>query len=200
MVIVHEWTDPALVAELGRIRLKAAASRSLSHDTHHRAVSAERDIARLDLSGYDFVLAFGEALRERYLQAGWGRHVHTWHEAADTSLFHPMPDVEKRGELIWIGNWGDDERSSEIMSFLVEPAKKLKLRTTVRGVRYPETALRALRSAKIDLWRLARQCRCSAGFRPSIGSPCTFRAGLMSRPCRAYRRSASSRRLPAAFR
>ncbi|ASP67750.1 CgeB family protein [Sinorhizobium meliloti] len=150
MVIVHEWTDPALVAELGRIRLKGGHFTLAFHDTHHRAVSAERDIARLDLSGYDFVLAFGEALRERYLQAGWGRHVHTWHEAADTSLFHPMPEVEKRGELIWIGNWGDDERSSEIMSFLVEPAKKLKLRTTVRGVRYPKAALRALRSAKID--------------------------------------------------
>jgi len=61
-----------------------------------------------------------------------------------------MPEVEKRGELIWIGNWGDDERSSEIMSFLVEPAKKLKLRATARGVRYPDTALRALRAAEID--------------------------------------------------
>ncbi|PLU51410.1 CgeB family protein [Sinorhizobium medicae] len=150
IVIVHEWTDPALIAELGRLRLNGGRFTLAFHDTHHRAVSAKRDIARLDLSGYDFVLAFGEALRERYLQAGWGRHVHTWHEAADTSLFRPMPEVEKRGELIWIGNWGDDERSSEIMSFLVEPAKKLKLRATVRGVRYPETALRALRAAEID--------------------------------------------------
>ena len=43
----------------------------------------------------------------------------------------------------------DDERSAEIMSFLVEPARRLKLRTTVRGVRYPGPALEALHAAGI---------------------------------------------------
>ena len=149
LVVVHEWTDPRLVARLGRIRRNGGRFTLVFHDTHHRAVSAKRDIARLDLSGYDFVLAFGEALRERYLRAGWGKDVFTWHEAADISLFHPMPEVEKTGDLVWIGNWGDDERSAEILSFLVEPARKLKLKTAVRGVRYPKTALDALRAAKI---------------------------------------------------
>ncbi|MQW88295.1 CgeB family protein [Sinorhizobium saheli] len=149
LVVVHEWTDPALVARIGRIRRKGGRFTLAFHDTHHRAVTASNDIARLDLSGYDFVLAFCEALRERYLKAGWGRNVVTWHEAADTSLFRPMPEVAKTGDLVWIGNWGDDERSAEIMSFLVEPARRLKLRTTVRGVRYPGPALEALHAAGI---------------------------------------------------
>ncbi|MCZ4091317.1 CgeB family protein [Sinorhizobium psoraleae] len=149
VVVVHEWTEPALVAELGRIRRAGGSFTLAFHDTHHRAVTAKSDIARLDLSGYDFVLTFGEALRERYLGAGWGRHVFTWHEAADTSLFHPMADVEKRGDLVWIGNWGDDERSAEITSFLVEPARQLRLTATVRGVRYPDAALRALRASRV---------------------------------------------------
>lgn len=149
VVVVHEWTDPKVVARLGRIRRNGGRFVLVFHDTHHRAVTAKSDIARLDLSDYDLVLAFGEALRERYRRAGWGKHVFTWHEAADTSLFRPLPDVEKQGDLIWVGNWGDDERSAEIVSFLVEPVRRLGLKASVRGVRYPAAALKKLREAEI---------------------------------------------------
>ncbi|TCU09677.1 CgeB family protein [Rhizobium sullae] len=149
VVIVHEWTDPALVARLGRARRNGGKFTLVFHDTHHRAVSAQGDIAALDLEDYDVVLAFGETLRQRYLRSGWGRNVFTWHEAADEALFYPMPEVEKTGDLIWIGNWGDDERSAEIAAFLVEPVRSIRLKTTVRGVRYPDHALRALDGAGI---------------------------------------------------
>ncbi|HEX2146076.1 MAG TPA: glycosyltransferase, partial [Pseudorhizobium sp.] len=78
VVIVHEWTEPELVEQIGQIRRNGGTFTLLFHDTHHRAVSAEEDIAGLDLSDYDGVLAFGETLRERYLKAGWGRNVFTW--------------------------------------------------------------------------------------------------------------------------
>ncbi|WP_337268236.1 CgeB family protein [Oryzifoliimicrobium ureilyticus] len=149
VVIVHEWTDPLLVKRIGAARRNGGKFTLLFHDTHHRAVSAEDDIAGLILADYDGVLAFGETLRQRYLRAGWGRHVYTWHEAADDSLFQPMPDVEKTGDLIWIGNWGDDERSAEIMEFLVDPVEKLGLKALVRGVRYPDAALARLGTAGI---------------------------------------------------
>ncbi|MBA4785644.1 MAG: glycosyltransferase [Rhizobiales bacterium] len=149
VVIVHEWTEPKLVEQIGRIRRGGANFTLLFHDTHHRAVSAQDDIAGLELADYDGVLAFGETLRERYLKAGWGRNVFTWHEAADMTLFKPMPEVEKTGDLIWIGNWGDDERTAEIAEFLVRPAKELALNATVRGVRYPDAALAALQDAGI---------------------------------------------------
>lgn len=150
VVVVHEWTEPALVAEIGRIRASGATFTLLFHDTHHRAVSSEGDIAGLKLDHYDGILAFGETLRQRYLDAGWGRTVFTWHEAADDSLFKPMPEVEKTGDLIWVGNWGDDERSAEILQFLVEPAKALSLKALVHGVRYPDHALQALKDAGIS--------------------------------------------------
>ncbi|OWV92804.1 glycosyltransferase [Rhizobium sp. R72] len=150
VVIVHEWTDPALIARLGKARRQGGKFTLVFHDTHHRAVSAQEDIARLDLEDYDLVLAFGETLRQRYLQGGWGRNVFTWHEAADDVLFRPLPEVEKKGDLIWIGNWGDDERSSEIASFLIDPSRRLGLKTTVRGVRYPPQALAALDKANIS--------------------------------------------------
>jgi spore maturation protein CgeB len=150
LVIVHEWTDPALVARLGRARRDGGGFTLLFHDTHHRAVSAEGEIARLALADYDGVLAFGETLRQRYLRAGWGRNVFTWHEAADDTLFHPISEVEKSGDLIWIGNWGDDERTAEIDEFLIGPAAALHLIGTVRGVRYPADALERLARAGLS--------------------------------------------------
>lgn len=149
VVIVHEWTDPALVARIGAARAAGGRFLLLFHDTHHRAVSAGEDIAKLDLDGYDAVLAFGEALRERYLRAGWGRQVFTWHEAADDTLFRPRPGTEREGDLIWIGNWGDGERAAELEEFLIAPVERLGLNATVRGVRYPEPALDRLREAGI---------------------------------------------------
>ncbi|AJD42612.1 glycosyltransferase [Rhizobium sp. SEMIA 4085] len=149
VVVVHEWTEPALVERIGRARRSSANFTLLFHDTHHRAVSAKSDIAGLTLQDYDGVLAFGETLRQRYLQAGWGRSVFTWHEAADDALFYPRPEIAKIGDLIWIGNWGDNERSAELMEFLIRPARELGLKTTVRGVRYPKQALEALGEAGI---------------------------------------------------
>ena len=150
VVVVHEWTDPELVARLGRARRDGGRFTLMFHDTHHRAVSAEEDIAALTLQHYDVILAFGETLRQRYLKSGWGRQVVTWHEAADHVLFHPMPEIERERDLIWIGNWGDDERSAEIREFLIEPAGDLRLTGTVHGVRYPEDAVAAVRDAGLE--------------------------------------------------
>ena len=150
VVVVHEWTDPSLVARIGALRRRGGDFTLLFHDTHHRAVSSHEAIARLDLGHYDGVLAFGETLRQRYLAAGWGRQVHTWHEAADIARFRPMPEVLQERDLVWVGNWGDDERTAELAEFLVEPAAALGLSGAVYGVRYPEPAVTALRKAGLD--------------------------------------------------
>ena len=147
IVIVHEWNDPALVARLGLRRRNGGRFILLFHDTHHRGVSDSDAIAGLALDDYDAVLAFGETLRARYLRAGWGRRVFTWHEAADTRLFRPHPAIRRERDLIWIGNWGDGERARELEEFLIEPARRLGLSGEVRGVRYPQSAIAALRDA-----------------------------------------------------
>ncbi|WP_439596809.1 CgeB family protein [Falsiroseomonas sp.] len=165
VVIVHEWTDPALVAALGRLRRQGARFRLLFHDTHHRAVSDRKSIAAMMLQDYDGVLAFGETLRQRYLDSGWGARVFTWHEAADDALFRPLA-AQKTGELVWIGNWGDAERTEELHRFLIEPAAALGLSGIVHGVRYPEAALEALREAGLDY----------RGWIPNAGVPAVFAA------------------------
>lgn len=149
LVLVHEWNPPELVAAIGRRRLAGGRWVLLFHDTHHRAASDPDAIRRFPLDGYDGVLAFGACLRERYLAAGWARRVWVWHEAADTRLFRPQLGVAPEGDLIWIGNWGDGERSEELRTFLVEPVRALGLRATVHGVRYPQEALETLARAGI---------------------------------------------------
>ncbi|AZO53511.1 MAG: glycosyltransferase [Mesorhizobium sp.] len=147
VVIVHEWTEPSLVARIGRARAAGGCFTALFHDTHHRAVSHAEAISALRLEHYDGVLAFGEALRESYLRSGWGRRVFTWHEAADQRLFKPHPEIEPTSDLVWIGNWGDDERTAEIKEFLIEPVNRLHIRGSVHGVRYPATALADMAAA-----------------------------------------------------
>ena len=151
LVLVHEWNEHELVARINAHRAAGGRYRLLFHDTHHRSVSEPEQMARYRLDAYDGILAFGEAVRERYRAMGWaGDRVWTWHEAADTRLFRPLPAIRRRHDLIWVGNWGDGERSEELAEYLLEPVRRLKLRATVHGVRYPEQALAALRAAKID--------------------------------------------------
>jgi spore maturation protein CgeB len=95
-------------------------------------------------------LAYGEAIRDVYLSKGWIQRAWTWHEAADTRIFHPIEHVGKEGDLVWIGNWGDEERTAELQEFIVEPVKTLGLRARVYGVRYPEHARELLAAAGIE--------------------------------------------------
>lgn len=150
LVLVHEWSDPDLVARLGKLRIDEGRFVLLFHDTHHRSVTAPTEMQRYDLSGYDGVLAFGAAVRQIYEKFGWARRVFVWHEAADVRVFHPRRPPPDRRDLCWIGNWGDEERTAELRQFLLTPVHRLGLRATVRGVRYPEAALRALADARID--------------------------------------------------
>jgi spore maturation protein CgeB len=149
VVMVHEWSDHALVARVGEHRCRTGHYRLLFHDTHHRALTAREEMARYDLSHYDGVLAYGRVLRDLYLAEGWSGRAWTWHEAADVRRFHPRPEIARTEDLVWIGNWGDDERTAELHEFLIDPVRELGLSATVYGVRYPETGRAALAAAGI---------------------------------------------------
>jgi spore maturation protein CgeB len=154
LVIVHEWNEPEVVAAVGAHKA-AGGYRLLFHDTHHRAVTAPDEMARFDLAAYDGVLAFGGVIRDLYLERSWAERAWTWHEAADTRVFRPLDAVARRGDLVWIGNWGDGERTRELHEFLLDPVRRLGLRAQCYGVRYPADAQRALADAGIRYggWR-----------------------------------------------
>lgn len=150
VAIVHEWSDHALVKRIGEHRARTRSYRLFFHDTHHRAATQSEQMAAYDLTHYDGVLAYGNVIRDLYLDRGWARDAWTWHEAADTRVFHPRPHGEAEGDVVWIGNWGDDERAAELNEFLIDPIKDLQLNALVYGVRYPDNALSALHDANIE--------------------------------------------------
>jgi spore maturation protein CgeB len=104
-----------------------------------------------DLRHYDGVLAFGQILRDLYLAHGHTARAWTWHEAADTTVFLPPELDGPRSGLVWIGNWGDGERSAELREFLLEPARDLNLQATAYGVRFPPEGRAALAEAGMQV-------------------------------------------------
>lgn len=156
LVLVHEWNRPELVARIGEYRARRGNFLLFFHDTHHRAATAPQEISRFDLRNYDGVLAFGKSIARAYIERGWAGRTWTWHEAADTRVFHEHPrgnsdSAQKfEGDLVWIGNWGDEERTEELCEFLLRPVKELGLKARVYGVRYPERAIAQLRAAGIE--------------------------------------------------
>lgn len=149
LVLVHEWNAQDLVRALGEHRSRHGSYALLFHDTHHRSITDRTAMAAYELGRYDGVLAFGRVLRDLFVNAGWARRAWIWHEAADVRVFRPHREIPRTEDVVWIGNWGDEERSAEIREFFVEPVRALRLAATAYGVRYPDTAKEELAAAEI---------------------------------------------------
>jgi spore maturation protein CgeB len=164
IVIVHEWTEPALIDRVFALR-EQHGFRALFHDTHHRASSSPEQLSRLRVAKFDGVLVFGEALRRIYRERWGAERVWTLHEAADISVFRPEPAVTPERDLVWIGNRGDGERTEELAQFLLQPARALPARNAlVHGVRYPQEGLDALAQAGVAY----------GGYLPNLDAPAAF--------------------------
>lgn len=161
VIIVHEWNQPWLVNRLGELRNtlergqnSQQSFRLLFHDTHHRAISNPVWLKRFKLEYYDGILAFGDVLSDVYRSHGWSDSVWTWHEAADTRMFYPRErnPHSPAGDLVWIGNWGDGERTEELETYLFSPVRQLGLKCHLYGVRYPQKTLTRLRKDGINYY------------------------------------------------
>lgn len=159
VVLIHEWNDPRLVNAVLALK-RQLGFQALLHDTHHRAYTAPGELLRMQLHLFDGVLAFGEPLARIYRDGFGMERVWVFHEAADTDNFRPLP-AAKDVALVWIGNWGDEERSRELEEFLIGPAAGLEGAKQVYGVRYPEEAKRKLVEAGVGY----------CGYLPNLRAP-----------------------------
>ena len=159
VVLIHEWSEPQLVNAVLGLKRQLGFS-TLLHDTHHRAYSAPGELLRLQLHLFDGVLAFGEPLARIYRDGFGMERVWVFHEAADTENFRPLP-AEKTASLVWVGNWGDEERTRELDEFLVAPAAQLEGVKRAYGVRYPDDAKQKLAEAGIEY----------CGYLPNLRAP-----------------------------
>jgi spore maturation protein CgeB len=162
LVVLHEWNSSQLARILVELK-DELGYKLLFHDTHHRASSSPESFAEFRLKDFDGVLAFGKALELVYRERFGIQNVWTFHEAADTTNFHPLPETEREPVVVWIGNWGDGERSREINDYLLTPARRLapEFRTRIYGVRYPPEGIEALRGHGVEY----------AGYLPNLDAP-----------------------------
>jgi spore maturation protein CgeB len=169
-VIIHEWNDPDVVNTILSLK-QELKFRALFHDTHHRAYTQAGQLLKFHLHLFDGVLAFGEPIRKIYADGFGLRRVWTFHEAAATDSFYPK-QARKRIDVLWIGNWGDDERTRELYEFLIKPAAELapEVRTVVHGVRYPQHAIEALAKARIEY----------RGYLPNLQAPDVYASSALS--------------------
>jgi len=169
VVIVHEWNSPEVIAAILTLKDRLRF-RVLFHDTHHRAYTSPQEILRLPLNEFDGVLAFGDAIRRIYTEGFGIKRAWTFHEAADIERFFPL-EASKDTDVVWIGNWGDGERSRELEKFLVAPATALRHVTfAVHGVRYPRAALVQLADSHIEY----------RGYLPNLRAPQMYACSRIS--------------------
>lgn len=168
VVIIHEWNPPELVNTILGLK-RRLEFRALFHDTHHRAYTSPQQIFELDLDKFDGVLAFGHAIRRIYLESFGMNRVWTFHEAADTVHFQPIA-ANKITDVVWIGNWGDEERTRELEEFLLGPAAKLRARFVAHGVRYPKGAEKRLAQSGIQY----------RGYLPNLQAPRILAESLLT--------------------
>ena len=169
VVIIHEWTEPVVANKVLALKQKYGF-KALFHDTHHRAYTRPAEILRFHLYLFDGLLAFGEAVRKIYSEGFGIPRVWTFHEAADVDVFQPR-SLKPMNDVLWIGNWGDEERTRELEEFLVKPAAALKGRRIVaHGVRYPHEALEKLAQAGIEY----------RGYLPNLRAPQAYSESMLS--------------------
>lgn len=149
IVFMHEWNPPALAHRMLELR-QELGFRLVFHDTHHRASSSPEQMKLFAVDRFDGVIVFGQALCDIYRERFNIDRVWVLHEAADTTVFRPMRNGAAKDDVVWIGNWGDEERSREIVEFFLYPASALRERAfSAYGVRYPPEAISALQKAQV---------------------------------------------------
>jgi spore maturation protein CgeB len=134
-VIVHEWNEPEVIRLVGKLAQELGVQ-TYFHDTHYRVVLEDAHRASLELERYTGILAYSPSVAERYRSHGFN-NVEVFHEAADITVFQPLA-LAKTIDVVFVGNYGDGDRSDELEEYVFGPRLNLHdLRYVVYGVRYP---------------------------------------------------------------
>lgn len=142
VALVNEWNEPAVIRLIGQVCRELGVT-ALFHDTHYRVVLDDVYRGQLGLEQFAHILAFSPSVAERYRRLGFD-NVTVLHEAADTTVFGPV-DVPRSSDVVFVGNYGDGDRSTELEDYVFGPRRHLPdLRYAIYGVRYPEAVVARL--------------------------------------------------------
>ena len=134
LVVVQDSTPPTLVRQIGAHHRQHDGCRLLFHATRAIPTDDSRtDGDGFDLSGYDGILASSRRISQSYFEADWHGPAWNWPEAADTRIFHPLPDIEPEADLVAVASWADGAQSAALRELLLRPARQLRLRGAIHG-------------------------------------------------------------------
>ena len=201
LVIVHEWNEPWLVAAhraRAPRRRRASACCSTTPTTARSATPRPSPPS----TSRAMTACSPSARRCRGLPAvGLGRPGLRLARGRRHRLFHPPAAEGQREGLVWIGNWGDGERSEELEQFLLRPARRRRAaRSTSTACAIPDAALGKLAAYGARYRGWLPNARGAGGLRPPSRDGARAAPLLRRTCCPASRPSACSRRWPAASR
>ena len=170
LAIVHEWTDPELVREIGAVRKRSGSSCSSSRHPPPRGQRC-RGIRVVRPVRLRRRARLRRSLAEVYRRRGWGNRVFVFHEAADVSTFSPPADegaeVQARPRLDWqLGRRGAQRGAAHLPAAPCprcgDFARRLRRALSGRGTASARNPWRALP-------RLGGEHRRAERFRPASG-------------------------------
>jgi spore maturation protein CgeB len=146
-VLVNEWMEDAICYSIG----EWAASRNrpvvLYYDTHHRVVTATHELRAAGVHLFSAVLVLAESVKRAYERRNLAKRVIVFAEAVDERMFTPA--LRRKKSVIWIGNYGKQERGDSWLAALAEPASRYDIATSCYGVGYPDAAISLLKEAGV---------------------------------------------------
>ena len=143
LVLVHEWNDPRARAprSAGAARHGGRSACSSTTRTTARSTAPGGDGRATTCAHYDGVLAFGDVIRGSTSSAAGRRAPGPGTRPPTRASSARCRAAPRAGDLVWIGNWGDDERTRRAARV---PARarcaRSGLHGAVHGVRYPRDA------------------------------------------------------------
>ena len=121
------------------------------HDTHHRSVTDPAAMARLrSLATTMACSPTASVIRDLYRPHGWANDAWTWHEAADTRVFHPASHAGERRRPRLGRQLGRRRAHGGDSRIPHRAGAALGLKARVYGVRYPARRCDELAAAGIE--------------------------------------------------
>src|SRR6476659_3776636 len=188
LVLVHDACNPETVAAVGAHRGRHDGYRLLIYVTDRRAEANAAAGGRFDLAGYDGVLAGDGEIRQAYVERGWDGRAWVWHEAADPRIFHPLPETEPTGDLVWIGRGEAAGQGAALRDLLLRPSRQLRLRGSVHASRLSRATRLAVRLAGLHCCPAAAEAEIAELFsrhRLTVHIPAGNGGGASVRPLEA---------------
>jgi hypothetical protein len=148
-VVVNEWIDDAIARRIGEHGAARGGPVTLYYDTHHRVVTAADELRAIRLDRYAMVLVLAESVAAAYKSRSLNARTEVFPEAVDDRRFSPARARAGTGPVVWIGNYGHDERGHALIASLTGLAGRHGLAVECHGVGYPPDAIDALTAAGV---------------------------------------------------